>query len=145
MFETIDHIAIATPNIDAALATLEKAGPLALGERETIEAFQVEAIVVAAGDAAIELIEPTSPESAVARFLTRRGEGLHHIAYRVEDIEAALERCRAAGLKLIDEAPRPGYAGSRVAFIHPKTMLGVLTELVERPEGRRIPPYAPAR
>ena len=144
MFTTIDHIGVATPDIDAALKVLEKTGPLVLGERESIPAFGVKAIMVAAGGAPIELIEPDSPESNIAKYLEKRGEGVHHIAYRVDDIDAALARCREQGFRLIDEQPRPGYADSTVAFIHPKSVLGILTELVQREPGHDVPPYAPA-
>jgi len=144
MFTRIDHIGIATKNIEEAVRTLEKTGKMVLGKRELIPSNQVEAVMVAAGDAPIELIQPTSPESTVAAFIEKRGEGLHHIAYRVDDIDAALKECGAQGFKLIDKVPRHGYAESRVAFLHPKSMFGVLTELVERRPGHDVPPYDPA-
>lgn len=144
MFTRIDHIGVAVRSIEEAVKILELAGPIALGKRESVPANQVEAVMVAAGDAPIEFIEPTSAESTVAAFLEKRGEGLHHVAYRVEDIDAALRACQERGLRLIDKAPRHGYAGSRVAFIHPKSMSGVLTELVERKSGADVPPYDPA-
>lgn len=144
MFTRIDHIGVATRSIEKALGELQKTGALVLGKKEVIEAFQVRALMVASGDAPIELIEPTSDESNVAGFLDRRGEGLHHVAYRVDDIEAALKTLADQGFRLIDEKPRHGYADSRVAFVHPKSMFGVLTELVEREPGRDVPPYDPA-
>lgn len=141
MFTRVDHIGIAVNNIAEALATLQKTGGIVVGAREDVPANQVEAVMVAAGDAPIELISPTSPESTVAAFLQKRGEGLHHIAYRVDNIDEALKECERQGFKLIDKVPRNGYAHSRVAFLHPKSMFGVLTELVERKPGHDVPPY----
>jgi methylmalonyl-CoA/ethylmalonyl-CoA epimerase len=99
--------------------------------RETVEEFGVEAVLLEVGDGHIELLQPLSPESAVGRFLARNGPGLHHVAYQTDDIDAALERVMAAGLRAIDEQPRIGIRGSRVAFLHPRSTGGVLTELVE--------------
>jgi methylmalonyl-CoA epimerase len=141
VFTRIDHLGIAVRDVEAAIALLEKTGVLARGSRESVPANQVEAVMVAAGDAPIEFIEPTSPESPVARFIEKRGEGLHHVAYRVQNIDVALRICADQGFQLIDKQPRHGYAGSRVAFIHPRSMSGVLTELVEREAGRDVPPY----
>ncbi len=144
MYVGIDHLGVATRSLDEGLATLAKLGPLTVGKREEIPAFAVRAVMAVVGQAPIELIEPTSPESGVARFIEQRGQGLHHVAYRVENIERALAHCREAGFRLIDERPRAGYAESRVAFLHPKGLLGILTELVERRPGRDVPPYDPA-
>jgi methylmalonyl-CoA/ethylmalonyl-CoA epimerase len=99
--------------------------------RETVEEQGVKAVLLEVGEGHIELIEPLSPESGVAKFIERYGEGMHHVAYQTDDIEAALENVRAAGLRLIDEEPRTGIRGSRVAFLHPKATGGVLTEIVE--------------
>jgi methylmalonyl-CoA/ethylmalonyl-CoA epimerase len=145
MFKQVDHIGIATRSIDDAVATLSKLGPVELGELETLERYQLKARMVKAGETPIELIEPLSAESTIAGFIEKKGEGLHHIAYRVDDIDAALERCRAEGIKLIDEKPRPGYGEAQVAFVHPKAVLGMLTELVQREPGRDVAPYAPDR
>ena len=144
MFERVDHIGIAVRNLEQALETMRKACEPRLGKIEVVPRFKVRAIMIAAGDAPIELVEPTDADSGVAKFLETRGEGVHHIAYRVKDIGAALAQCRAAGLRAIDETPREGYAESRVAFLHPKGLLGVLTELVERRPGHDVPPYDPA-
>jgi len=95
----------------------------------------VEAVLLGVGDSHVELLRPLSPDTAVGKFLTRSGPGLHHVAYGTDDIDAAIESARAAGLELIDEKPRTGIRGSRVAFLHPKSTGGVLTELVEPPEG----------
>jgi methylmalonyl-CoA/ethylmalonyl-CoA epimerase len=143
VFKQVDHIGIATKSIDGAVETLRKLGPVELGELETVERYKLKARMVVAGGSPIELIEPLSPESTIHGFIEKRGEGLHHIAYRVANVAAALERCRDQGLKLIDEAARPGYGHSRVAFVHPKSVLGMLTELVERDPGKDQAPYAP--
>lgn len=102
--------------------------------RETVEEQGVEAVLLEIGDAHIELLSPLGPETAVGRFLERSGPGMHHVAYRTDDIDAELEAARAAGLRLIDEEPRIGIRGSRVAFVHPKSTGGVLTEIVEPAE-----------
>lgn len=143
MFKLVDHIGVATRSIDASVDTLRKLGPVELGELETIERYNLKARMVRTGDVPIELIEPLSEESNIHAFIEKRGEGLHHIAYRVDDIEQALARCREQGLRLIDEKPRPGYAEALVAFVHPKSVLGVLTELVQREPGKDQAPYAP--
>jgi methylmalonyl-CoA epimerase len=96
-----------------------------------VEEQGVEAVLLGVGESHVELLRPLGPETAVGRFLARSGPGLHHVAYSTEDIESALERARAGGLTLIDERPRPGIRGTRVAFLHPKSTGGVLTELVE--------------
>jgi methylmalonyl-CoA/ethylmalonyl-CoA epimerase len=98
--------------------------------------FGVEAALLEIGEGHVELLSPLSPDSAVGRFLERNGPGMHHVAYQTEDIDSALESVRTAGMRLIDERPRAGIQGSRVAFVHPKSTGGVLTELVEPAEGR---------
>src|SRR5688500_13970488 len=103
--------------------------------RETVEEQGVKAALLEVGEGHIELIEPLSPESGVAKFIERHGEGMHHVAYQTDDIDAALEKVRAAGLRLIDEEPRRGIRGSRVAVLHPKTTGGVLTGIVEPAHG----------
>lgn len=145
MFEHVDHIGIATRDIDRALEVLEKmGGPIKLGKTEVIESFGVKAIMVAAGEVPIELVQPLNAQSGVARFIDTKGEGVHHIAYRVENIDKALQSFQDKGFQAIDKMPREGYAHSRVAFIHPKSFLGVLTELVQREPGKDVPPYDPA-
>jgi methylmalonyl-CoA/ethylmalonyl-CoA epimerase len=99
--------------------------------RETLPEQGVEAVLLDVGDSHVELIAPLGPEAGVARFLEQRGPGLHHVAYRVDDIEATLASLSAAGVRLIDEQPRTGIRGSRVAFVHPAATGGVLTEIVE--------------
>src|SRR3954463_2211165 len=102
--------------------------------REVVEEQGVEAVLLEIGEGHVELLRPLGPDTAVGKFLQRSGPGLHHVAYGTDDIESALEAVRGAGLALIDEQPRPGIRGSRVAFLHPKSTGGVLTELVEPTE-----------
>jgi len=129
----LHHVAIVVPDIEAARATWEGALGLSAGTLERIESQAVDVLVMDAGGQRIELVAPTCPDSPVSRFLERRGPGLHHLAWRVDDLDAALAHLRSAGLRLIDEEPVPGAHGTRVAFLHPKSMGGVLTELVEEP------------
>jgi methylmalonyl-CoA/ethylmalonyl-CoA epimerase len=127
----IDHIGVAVANLDEAVELYTTRLGLPLQHRETVEEQGVEAVLVGVGDSHVELLRPLSPETAVGRFLERNGPGLHHVAYGTDDIDSALEQVRAAGLRLIDERPRTGIRNSRVAFVHPKSTGGVLTELVE--------------
>jgi len=135
MFGHIDHIGVAVEDLDEAIALYGERLGMPLEHRETVEAQGVEAVLLGVGEGHVELLQPLGPETAVARFLRRNGPGLHHVAYGTDDIESAIESVRAAGLRLIDEQPRLGIRGSRVAFLHPKSTGGVLTELVEPPEG----------
>jgi methylmalonyl-CoA/ethylmalonyl-CoA epimerase len=127
----IDHIGVAVEDLDEALGLYR--GKLGMREqhRETVEEQGVEAVLLEIGEGHVELLSPLGADTAVGRFLERHGPGMHHVAYRTEDIDAALEAARKAGLRLIDEQPRTGIRNSRVAFIHPKSTGGVLTELVE--------------
>jgi methylmalonyl-CoA epimerase len=131
LFGRIDHIGIAVNDLDAAVELYGGSFDMAEQHRETVEEQGVEAILLEVGEGHIELIKPLGPDTGVAKFIERNGEGMHHVAYQVDDIEAALERVREAGLRLIDEQPRTGIRGSRVAFLHPKSTGGVLTEIVE--------------
>jgi methylmalonyl-CoA/ethylmalonyl-CoA epimerase len=135
MLSAIDHVGVAVPSIEAALPLYRDVLGMELVHRETIAEQGVDAALLDVGESHVELIEPLSPESGVGRFLAERGAGLHHVAYRVSDIEDALESCRAAGLRLIDSSPRPGIRGSRVAFLHPRATGGVLTEIVQPSKG----------
>ena len=135
MLSAIDHLGVAVPSIDDALALYRDALGMELVHRETVEEQGVDAALLDVGDGHVELIEPLSPESGVGRFLAERGSGLHHVAYRVVSIEQALASARAAGLRLIDEQPRVGIRGSRVAFLHPRATGGVLTEIVQPSKG----------
>jgi len=127
----LDHVAIAVASIDEALPVFELLTGGVGSPRERVESQGVDVVFVGTGVGRLELIEPVSPDSPVARFLEKRGPGLHHLAYRVPDIEAALARLSAAGMRLIDERPRPGAHGRLVAFIHPASTGGVLIELVQ--------------
>ena len=126
---------VAVEDIDAALELYEGAFAMPLAHRETVEEQGVEAVLLDVGDGHVELLRPLGPETAVGKFLERKGPGLHHVAYAVDDIDATLERLAAAGLELIDSEPRVGIRGSRVAFLHPRSTGGVLTEIVEPAEG----------
>ena len=129
----IEHVAIAVDDLETAVAVFASILGTAEAGREIVESEQVEIAFFDLAGARIELLEPTAANSPVGRFLKSRGTGLHHIALEVPDLDAALERCRAAGLETVGEAPRPGAGGRRVAFLHPRTTGGVLLELSERP------------
>jgi len=127
----LDHVAIAVADLDAALASYRRlygAEPLS---REVVESQGVEEALIAVGGSFIQLLAPLAPDTPVGRFLARRGEGLHHIALAVADIEGALRHLRDEGARLVDEVPRPGGRGSRIAFVHPAAFGGTLVELVE--------------
>ncbi len=126
----LDHIGIAVRDLDAALWRYRALGLHESG-REIITAYAVEVCMMKLGASKIELIRPLSDESPIAKFLQKRGEGIHHIAIAVEDIEGKLAQLKAQGIRLIDEQPRQGFLNRRVAFIHPEGMQGVLIELVE--------------
>jgi methylmalonyl-CoA epimerase len=131
MLTLIDHIGVAVEDIDAALPYYLDVLQVPLVHRETVADQGVEAALLDVGDGHIELIAPLGPETGVAKYLAKRGPGLHHVAYRVADIDAALGALAASGMRLIDESPRIGIRGSRVAFLHPASSGGVLTEIVE--------------
>jgi methylmalonyl-CoA/ethylmalonyl-CoA epimerase len=131
VFDRIDHIGVAVEDLDAAVELYNKRFGMAQQHREVVEQQGVEAVLLEIGEGHVELLKPLGPDTAVGKFLASRGPGLHHVAYQTADIDAALERVRAAGLDLIDETPRIGIRGSRVAFLHPKATGGVLTEIVE--------------
>ena len=131
MFGRIDHVGVAVEDLDEAVALYSERLAMPVEHRETVEEQGVEAVLLGVGDSHVELLRPLGPETAVGRFLQRNGPGLHHVAYGTDDIDSALDAVRAAGLQLIDEQPRTGIRNSRVAFVHPKSTGGVLTELVE--------------
>ncbi len=122
---------MAVEDLDEALALYRDRLGMREQHRETVEEQGVEAVLLEIGEGHIELIRPLGPETGVARFIERNGAGMHHVAYLTDDIDSALADVREAGLRLIDEEPRKGIRGSRVAFLHPKSTGGVLTELVE--------------
>ena len=134
MFGEIDHIGIAVETIDGALPLYRDQLGMREQHRETVEEQGVHALLLEIGGAHVELIAPIGPESGVAKFLARKGPGLHHVAYRTDDIDAELKRLVATGIRMIDEEPRVGIQGSRVAFAHPKSTGGVLTEIVQPAE-----------
>ena len=135
MFGKIDHVGVAVEDLDAAIALYEDSFAMSLAHRETVEEQGVEAVLLDVGDGHVELLRPLGPETAVGRFLAREGSGLHHVAYAADDIDSTLERLSAAGIELIDREARIGIRGSRVAFLHPRSTGGVLTEIVEPAEG----------
>lgn len=128
----LDHIGIAVGDLGQALAFYRDALGLEIEPPEEVPSQRVRAHIVPVGEAAIELLEPTSADSPVARFIEKRGPGVHHITLRVDDIAEALARLRARGVRLIDSAPRPGAGGALIAFIHPASAHGVLVELTQR-------------
>jgi methylmalonyl-CoA/ethylmalonyl-CoA epimerase len=135
MLTLIDHVGVAVEDIDAALPYYTGALKLILVHRETVDEQGVQAALLDVGDGHIELVAPLGPETGVAKFLAKRGPGLHHVAYRVEDIAATLAELAGAGTRLIDASPRIGIRGSQVAFLHPASTGGVLTEIVQPVEG----------
>src|SRR5689334_17469693 len=131
VFGRIDHIGVAVEDLDEAVALYSERLGMPVEHRETVEEQGVEAVLLGIGTGHVELLASLGPDTAVGKFLERNGPGLHHVAYGTDDIDSALDSVRAAGLRLIDEQPRTGIRGSRVAFLHPKATGGVLTELVE--------------
>jgi methylmalonyl-CoA/ethylmalonyl-CoA epimerase len=129
---SIDHIGIAIADLDAALGFYRDALGLEIEAPEDVPSQRVRAHFITAGGAALELLEATADDSPIAKYIARRGPGLHHITLRVDDIHRALDRLKARGVRLIDESPRPGAHGSLVAFIHPSSAHGVLVELKEQ-------------
>ncbi len=135
MLGAIDHVGVAVEDLDAAIAQYEGAYGLELVHRETVAEQGVEAVLLDVGESHVELLAPLGPDTPVGKFLAKKGPGLHHVAYRTDDIDAELARLKAAGLRLIDETPRTGIRHSRVAFLHPAATGGVLTEIVQPAEG----------
>ena len=135
VFTRVDHIGVAVEDIDAALALYERDYAMTLVHREVVEAQGVEAVLLDVGENHVELLAPLGPDTPVGKFLAKRGPGMHHVAYQVTDIEATLASLREAGMRLIDETPRVGIRGSLVAFLHPKSSGGVLTEIVQPAKG----------
>jgi methylmalonyl-CoA epimerase len=135
MLNVIDHVGVAVESIDSALAVYRDTLGLPLVHRETVSEQGVDAALLDIGDGHVELLQPLGPETAVGKFLAKRGAGLHHVAYRVADVEDTLKKLADEGLRLIDEHPRVGIRGSRVAFLHPSSTGGVLTEIVQPAEG----------
>ena len=135
MFDRIDHVGIAVASLDAAVARYGETFGMELVHREVIGPQGVEAALLEVGDEHVELIAALSEDSPVGRFLADRGPGMHHVAYRVADIDAAFAGLLARGVEMIDPAPRAGLRASRIAFVHPRATGGVLTEIVEAAAG----------
>jgi methylmalonyl-CoA epimerase len=127
----LDHVAIAVEDLEAAVAHYRRTLGVEPTHRERVEAQGVEEVLFAVGTSYIQLLGALGPDTLVGRFLARHGPGVHHVAYRVDDVAAMLEHLRAEGVHLVDEAPRPGSRGTTIAFVHPSSMGGVLVELVQ--------------
>jgi methylmalonyl-CoA epimerase len=127
----IDHVAIAVRDLDAAVAWYEEMFGATVAHREKVERDGVEEALLKVADSYVQLLTPTSDTSTVAKYLEQRGEGIHHVGYRVDDCAAALETLKEHGTRVIDEQPRPGSRGTTVAFVHPKGAFGTLIELVQ--------------
>jgi methylmalonyl-CoA/ethylmalonyl-CoA epimerase len=134
MLSAIDHVGVAVENLEAALTLYRDQLGMPLVHREVVTEQGVDAALLDVGDGHIELLAPLGPDTPVGKFLERKGPGLHHVAYRVASVQDTLDACVAAGLRLIDEQPRTGIRGSRVAFLHPAATGGVLTEIVQPAE-----------
>jgi methylmalonyl-CoA epimerase len=134
MLNRIDHVGVAVDDLDAALNLYERVLGMPLVHRETVEEQGVEAVLLDVGDGHIELLKPLGDDTPVGKFLARKGPGLHHVAYAVGDIEEALAELDEQGVELIDRTPRTGIRNSRVAFLHPRSTDGVLTEIVQPAE-----------
>ena len=126
----IDHIGIAVKSLETAVKAYEALG-LKVMSTDTVQTESVRVAFLPVGDSRIELLEATSPESNIAKFIEKRGEGIHHIAFQVQDIKAAISRAKGAGLQMINEEPRVGAHGTKIAFVHPKSTGGVLIEFVQ--------------
>lgn len=134
MLNKIEHIALAVSDLDAAVAHYAEVWGLEVEHRERVEDQGVEEAMLPIGESYLQLLAATGPDTTVGKFLERKGEGLHHIAYEVDDLEATLADLKDKGVPLIDEAPRKGGRGHMVAFVHPKGNHGLLVELIQRPE-----------
>jgi methylmalonyl-CoA/ethylmalonyl-CoA epimerase len=127
----VDHVGIAVEDLDAAVERYRRIFGLQPAHREIVQSQGVEEVLFRLGTSYVQLLGALGPDTPVGRFLERRGPGVHHVAYRVDDVAAALERLRAEGVRLVDEAPRPGSRGTTIAFVHPQDLGGVLVELVQ--------------
>ncbi|MDQ4006071.1 MAG: methylmalonyl-CoA epimerase [Actinomycetota bacterium] len=139
MLTEVDHIGIAVQDLDAAVEHYRRTLGLEPAHRETVEEQGVEEVLLRVGTSYIQLLRALGPDTPVGKFLSKRGEGVHHIGYRVQDVAATIDRLRREGVPLVDEAPRPGSRGTTVAFVHPKGYAGVLVELVQEPTATAEP------
>jgi methylmalonyl-CoA/ethylmalonyl-CoA epimerase len=137
MLEKIHHLGYAVQSIEAASRFYAVNFDVEFSGPETVEGQGIVATMFRVGESAVELMEPTHPDSPVGKFLARRGEGFHHVAFEVEDLEAVMAKLKSNGVQLVDEKPKVGLGGTRTAFVHPKGAFGVLTELVELPDRAR--------
>ena len=135
MLNKIEHIALAVEDLETAISHYKDVWGLDVEHRERVEDQGVEEAMLPLGESYLQLLGPTGPDTTVGRFIASKGEGLHHIAYEVEDLEASLAELKAKGVRLIDEAPRKGGRGHMVAFVHPKSNHGLLVELIQAPRG----------
>ena len=131
MLSRIDHVGIAVRDLDQAIQLYERRLGLRATNRERLESEGIEVAMIPIGESRIELISPIGPESKVEKFLRERGEAVHHVAYATDDVAGALRRAARDGAELLDETARPGTHGTRIGFVHPKSVCGVLTEFVE--------------
>ena len=131
MLADVDHVGIAVEDLDAAVERYRRIFGMQPAHREIVQSQGVEEVSFRMGTSYVQLLGALGPDTPVGRFLERRGPGVHHVAYRVDDVAAALERLRAEGVRLVDEAPRPGSRGTTIAFVHPQDLGGVLVELVQ--------------
>lgn len=134
MFQSIDHVGVAVEDLDAAVTLYADTFGMPVQHRETVTEQGVEAVLLGVGESHVELLAPLGGDTPVGKFLAKKGPGLHHTAYRCQDVAIAIEECRSRGLRLIDEVPRRGIRDSLVAFLHPASTGGVLTELVQPAE-----------
>ncbi len=132
MFKKIDHLGIAVEDLQAAVRLFQDVLGLEFAGEETVAEQRVKTAFFPVGESSLELLEPTDPESPIAKFLAKRGPGIHHIALGVEDVAQAIEELKAKGVRLIDETPRLGAHGAKIAFVHPKSTPGLLIELCQR-------------
>ena len=135
MPKKIEHVALAVADLDAAIAHYREVWGIEVSHREKVEDEGVEEAMLPLGDTFLQLVAPTGEETTVGRFLANRGEGMHHLAYEVDDLARTLEDLKAKGVQLIDEVPRRGGRGHLVAFVHPKSNHGLLVELIQSPGG----------
>ena len=134
MLSRIEHVALAVADLDAAVAHYQSVWGIEVSHRERVEDQGVEEAMLPLGDANLQLLGATGPDTTVGKFIAKRGEGLHHIACEVDDLPRALEELKQAGVELIDEEPRRGGRGHMVAFVHPRANHGLLVELIQRPD-----------
>lgn len=133
LLRRIDHVGVAVEDLDAAIATYERSYGARVVHREEMVSDGVVEALLGVGDGYVQLLQPTTSDSPVARFLARKGSGVHHVAYGVDDVDETLRHLRAQGVRTLDEVGRPGSRGTTIAFVHPRDGLGVLIELVQDP------------